>query len=106
MVPSYWQGVVPCSWQATARVPAGRAGFEYRTGLRLFETALAVSARCVSTYRRFRHGFGGQAKPGEVHAFFARVNFFRIFDLDGNGPCDKAAFLHEYKQGWNWVAHP
>lgn len=56
----------------------------------------------------FEHGFGGQAPPGDVYAFFARAKF-RIFDLDGHGPYDKATFLREYhvhKRHWNWVAHP
>lgn len=54
----------------------------------------------------FEHGLGGEASPGEVHTFFARINF-RIFDLDGNGPYDRMAFLHEYElnKRWNWVAH-
>jgi FkbM family methyltransferase len=40
----------------------------------------------------------------EIYRLLSEVGL-RIFDMDGNGPMDRARFFDELTSRWNWVAH-
>jgi FkbM family methyltransferase len=58
----------------------------------------------------FEHGYAASAAfgttSGEIHALLA-ADGYRVFDIDGNGPFDRAAFEYTVKKGkvWTFVAH-
>jgi FkbM family methyltransferase len=60
----------------------------------------------------FEHGRGAaehyDAGPGELHSLLCEQAGLRIFDLDANGPYDRAAFERMFENGpyFNFVAHP
>ena len=77
--------------------------------LQVFEGGI----RTIATYKPtilFEHGKGGAdhygTEPGDVHALLTREADLRIYDLDGNGPLDRAQFEAAFARNeqWNFVA--
>jgi FkbM family methyltransferase len=58
----------------------------------------------------FEHGRNGSEDFGvsddDLHKLLCKDVGLRLFDMDGNGPCDLAQFCDAMDGGrWNWVAH-
>jgi FkbM family methyltransferase len=78
---------------------------------------LHVLRGAIATLRRhrpivvFEHGMGGADRlgttPRDVHRLLVGEAGLRIFDIDGGGPYDEAAFAGVFTERlWNFVAHP
>ena len=59
----------------------------------------------------FEHGVGASERygttPGDIHGLLVEDLGMRIFDLDGAGPYDRAAFEAVFGEPiWNFLARP
>jgi FkbM family methyltransferase len=74
--------------------------------LEVFEGAMDVLRRAKPIIA-FEHGWhlDDLGASAELYKRLCTDIGLRLFDMDGNGPLEKSAFLDGLNSRWNWVAH-